>query len=180
MGSSVLVAIGLLGLLIIGAVVLLDRRLSALQTELARRDDVAELSRRLRELSAELDRDELSAPLAARITEFAEAERRLFAALAEVRGELSDLRRAAERRAAAEGLPAVPEPPDLGAVVREHLAARGFDRVAILSDLTRLVGREGRVVFEARRDGVMHKGHVGLADGEVVDEDVRAAYSAFP
>ena len=72
------------------------------------------------------------------------------------------------------------EPADIAHRVREHLQEQGFDSVQILSDLTRLEGRDGRVVFEARRHGAMHKGHVGLRDGAVVDEAVRAAYSAFP
>ena len=70
--------------------------------------------------------------------------------------------------------------PDVSQAVREHLLERGFDEVHILADLNRLEGRSGRVVFEGRRHGVMHKGHVSVQDGAVVDLSERAAYSAFP
>jgi hypothetical protein len=38
----------------------------------------------------------------------------------------------------------------------------------------------GRVLFEARRRGVIHKGHVLLAAGRVQSESVQSAYAAFP
>ena len=50
----------------------------------------------------------------------------------------------------------------------------------MLTDLSTLEGGTGRAVFEAHRDQVMHKGHVRLSGGAVVDTQARAAYTAFP
>jgi len=64
--------------------------------------------------------------------------------------------------------------------IREHLARLGFDDVHLLTDLESLPELSGRVVFEARRRGVLHKGYVQLAAGRVQSESVQSAYAAFP
>jgi hypothetical protein len=177
MTDVLLICFGVLALLSVGGVVVIDRRLGRLQKRLQPLEDLAPLAERVRGLSTELHRKELNERLAERLTELGDAQRRVSAALAQLQTEVADVSRSLERSAVAAEQPPSDE---LGERVRLHLAGRGYDHVAVLSDLTGLEGRSGRVVFEARRDGVMHKGHLALADGEIVDETVRAAYAAFP
>jgi len=177
-----------LAILFVGGIVLLDKRLGRIQKDLGRLDELSTLAQKVASLAGQLDRKEVSAQLAAKLTEVAESDQRMVAALAELSREVGELRRgadrvAAERRAAeqrAEQAPVPPPAPDLAELVADHLAQRGFDEVRIVSDLGTLQGSSGRVVFEAQRRGVLHKGHVRLNDGRVVDESVRAAYSTFP
>jgi hypothetical protein len=178
--EPVLIAIGGLGLLGLLGVVLLAKRIARLDVHLARLERLDEIDRRLRDLSAEFDRKELNSQLQSKMTEVTEANRRLAHALGQVRDEVAALRD--NLRGAADQPSATPAggPADVNQLVRGHLSGTGFEDVHILSDLNRLEGRSGRVVFEGRRGGVMHKGHVNLKDGLVVDENVRAAYAAFP
>ncbi|GJM20381.1 MAG: hypothetical protein DHS20C15_02960 [Planctomycetota bacterium] len=147
---------------------------------LARLDQLDALTERVQQLAHELDRRQLNAPLQAKLTELAETGERSRVAFMEVQERVAELGRLVDARLEAVTDTPAAGPADLAERVREHLRAQGFERVQILSDLTKLDGHDGRVVFEARRNGVMHKGHVGLRDGAVVDESVRAAYSAFP
>jgi len=177
-----------LAILFVGGVMLLDRRLGRIQKDLARLDELGTLAQKVASLTGQLDRKEVSAQLATKLTEVAEGEQRMVAALGELSREVTELRRgadrqAAERRAAeqrAELLPDPPPGPDLAELVADHLAHRGFEDVRLVSDLGALQGSSGRIVFEGQRQGVLHKGHVRLNDGRVVDESVRAAYSTFP
>jgi len=177
-----------LAILFVGGIMLLDRRLGRIQRDLARLDELATLSQKVASLAGQLDRKEVSAQLATKLTEVAESDQRMVAALGELTREVTELRRgadrmAAERRASEQRAEQLPEPapgPDLAERVADHLAQRGFDEVRLVSDLAGLQGSTGRVVFEAQRQGVLHKGHVRLNDGRVVDESVRAAYSTFP
>lgn len=175
--ETVLICFFALAALGVGAVVVLDRRIARLGERLARLDDIEGLSERVRGLSTELHRKELNEALASRLTELGEAQRRVTAALVELQGQVGDLQRSTERRAREAALPPADE---LSSRVRQHLADRGYAQVKVLSELGELRGRSGRVVFEARRDGVLHKGHLSLADGDIVDEQVRSAYQAFP
>ncbi|MFT7462528.1 MAG: hypothetical protein ACI9EF_000868 [Pseudohongiellaceae bacterium] len=177
-----------LAVLFVLGVVLLDRRLGRIQHDLRQLDELAKLSQKVASLTGLLDRNEVSAQLEAKLTEVAESEQRMVAAVGEVTREVAELRRggerqAAERRAAeqrAVELPPEPEPLDVAGLVADHLATAGFDEVRLVSDLGQLTGHTGRVVFEAQRRGVMHKGHVRLSDGRIVEQSVRAAYSTFP
>ena len=168
---AVLAALG------VGGVMLLDRRLTRVQERLARLDDLETLAERVRGLSTELHRKELNDRVQDKLTEVGEAQRRASAALVELQSQVAELVRGLEQRAEQR---AAPPAEDISERVRRQLDASGFDQVRILSDLGQLSGRSGRVVFEARRDGVVHKGHLSLADGEVVDETSRSAYAAFP
>jgi hypothetical protein len=169
---------GALAILFVGGVMVLDRRLGRIQRDLERLDELTGLAQRVASLAGQLDRKDVSAQLEAKLTEIAEGERRMVSALAEVTRELTEMRRAAERRAA-EQAPA-PPPSDAGSVVRDHLAGEGFDQVRLVTDPSSLEGRSGKVVFEAFRQGVLHKGHVQLSDGRVVDQSAQASYSTFP
>ncbi len=178
--EPVLIAVAALGLLGLLGVALLAKRLGQLESALGRLDRLEEIERRLGDLCAEFDRKELNTRLQAKMTEVTEANRRLAHAVDEVRLEVKELVDSSTQRQVALEASEADEPSSMAEVVRSHLQADGFDEVHILSDLTHLQGRSGRVVFEARRTGVMHKGHVNLKDGHVQDENVRAAYSAFP
>lgn len=173
-----------LAILFVVGVVVLDRRLGRVQQDLARLDELAALSQKVASLAGQLERKEVSAQLETKLTEVAESEQRMVAALGQLSREVTELRRSADRRAAerraAELPPSVDPAPDLATLVTDHLAEGGFDEVRLVSDPALLKGHSGRVVFEAQRRGVMHKGHVRIRDGRVVDESVRAAYSTFP
>lgn len=177
--DPVLVTLLALALVVVTGVLFLDRRMARLQAELSQLDALAELADRVKALAAELDRKELSARVQSKITEFTESNRRLTAALTELRQDLDEVRRSSELHSG--GGPEVGGgAPDLASVVRDHLSSGGYRRVQLLSDLTELQGLTGRIVFEASKDGAVHKGHVDLRDGAVVEESVRSAYSAFP
>jgi len=169
---------GALAILFVGAVLVLDRRLGRIQRDLDRFDELAGLPKRVVNLAGQLDRTAISGQLEAKLTEFAEAERRMVSSLAELTHEVSEMRRAAERWSAER--PPDPPPTDVGSVVRDHLSGRGFDEVRLVTDLATLQGNSGRIVFEALKQGVMHKGNVQLNDGRVVDESWQANYSTFP
>ena len=166
-----------LAVLVVGAVWVLDRRLQKVEAALDRLDELDTLGARIGALAAELDRKEASSQVQAKLTEVAEAERRLVAALGDVTRQVAELRRTTERQGRL--TPAAP-PPDLADVVQAHLAAEGFERVQVLTELSRIEGRSGRVAFEARKGGVMHKGHASVEEGRVVEENLQSAYSAFP
>lgn len=176
----VLIAIGALGLLGLMGVLLLAKRLGGLQGLLSPLDRLDEIERRLGDLSAEFDRKELNTLLQVKMTEVTEANRRLLHSVGELRLEVQEIKDATAQRGGALRSGEGGESPSLDVIVRSHLASNGFTEVQLLSDLASLHDQTGRVVFEARRAGVMHKGHVNLLEGRVVDENVRAAYSAFP
>jgi hypothetical protein len=146
----------------------LSRRLDKLRGELSRLDKLDALEQRLEALAAQVEQSEFSAALQAKLTEFSEANLKLASALAELR-----------QRIPAPKLSKAPggNPVD---VVREHLDRLGFEEVHLLTDLESLPELSGRVVFEARRRGVLHKGFVELAAGCVQSESVQSAYAAFP
>jgi DNA integrity scanning protein DisA with diadenylate cyclase activity len=178
--EPVLIAIGALGLLGLLGVLLIAKRVGRVEQALGRLDRLEEIDRRLGDLSAEFDRKELNSLLQAKMTEVTEANRRLVHSVDELRQDLQEIKDA-DRQVGLQPVSVVgDEPPAMDVVVRDHLEADGYTDIQVLSDLTHLNGNSGRLVFEARRAGVMHKGHVNLKDGRVTDENVRAAYSAFP
>lgn len=146
----------------------LSRRLDRMRGELARLDKLEALEQRMAALSAQLEQSEFSAALQARLSELAEANMKLASGLAELR-----------QRLPVGKAPRAPSshPAD---VVREHLGRLGFEDVHVLTDLETLPEQSGRVVFEARRRGVVHKGYVELAAGRVLNESAQSAYAAFP
>ena len=160
-----------LALLVLGLAAIgfgLSRRLDRVRAELARLDKLDALEKRVEALTAQLEQSEFSATLQSRLTEFTEANLKLAATLAELRQRLPGGK---------SFKPPASTPAD---AVREHLARLGFDEVHVLTDLETLPELSGRVVFEARRRGVLHKGHVQLAAGRVQSESVQSAYAAFP
>jgi hypothetical protein len=147
----------------------LSRRLEALRQRLELLDRLAVLEQRLDQLISQVERREFSAALSAKLTEFTEGHARLAAAVAELR------QQRVERRAT----PATPGT-DPGSIVHAHLERLGFEDVHLLTDPVSLVDGAGRIVFEARRRGVQHKGHLDLAGGKIVHESIQSAYSTFP
>ena len=134
-----LIAVVVLTLVVVGALVVLDRRLTGLAGELRRLDTVEELSDQVRQLAGELDRKELNAQVQSKITEFTESNRRMTSALDDLRQEFAELRRGSEARAEAAGARAdAAAGPDVATLVREHLADAGYEDVQVLSDLSRL------------------------------------------
>jgi hypothetical protein len=64
-----------------------------------------------------------------------------------------------------------------------RMLALGYERVQLvtpLSELEPLLGGEGAVTLEARRDGVSCKGRVKIKAGAIGDVQMQSAYSAFP
>ena len=146
----------------------LARRLDRMRTELSRLDRLDALDQRLEALAAQVEQTEIGAALQAKLTEFSEANLKLAAAMAELRQRLP----AASVVKAHGGNPAD--------VVGNHLARLGFEDLHVLTDIESLPEHTGRVVFEARRRGVLHKGYVELASGKVLTESIQSAYAAFP
>jgi len=73
------------------------------------------------------------------------------------------------------------------ALLAERIVSRmlslGYERVQLVTpqgELEALLGGEGLVVLEARRDGVSCKGRVKIKSGAIQDVQMQAAYSAFP
>ncbi|MHC5211638.1 MAG: hypothetical protein ACYTG2_13040 [Planctomycetota bacterium] len=147
----------------------LSRRLEQIRQRLETLDKVQVLEQRLDQLISQVERREFSAALSAKLTEFAEAHARLAASVAE-------LRQAHVERPARAEAPAT----DPAGVVHAHLRRLGFEDVHLLTELETLSDDSGRVVFEARRRGVQHKGHLELQDGKIVHESIQSAYSTFP
>jgi hypothetical protein len=120
-----------------------------------------------------VERREFSAALSAKLTEFTEAHARLAASVAGLRQERS------EQPAPPPG-PAGDRATGAAGAVQARLAQLGFEDVHVLTDVATLDAGSGRVVFEARRRGVQHKGHIELRAGVVVNESIQSAYSTFP
>ena len=146
-----------------------SRRLDRMRGELARLDKLEALEQRVAALATQLEQSELGGALQARVTELAEANLKLAAGLAELR-----------QRLPAAGKPVRAPATTPADAVREHLGRLGYDDVHVLTDLETLPQMSGRVVFEARRRGVLHKGYVELAAGRVQAESAQSAYAAFP
>jgi hypothetical protein len=73
------------------------------------------------------------------------------------------------------------------ALLSERIVTRmlslGYERVQLVTpqaELEPLLGGEGTVALEARRDGVSCKGRVKIKAGAIQDVQMQAAYSAFP
>jgi len=168
--QTLLIIVLALVLLLVAAALLLLRRLEALGARLAPLSRLADVDARVAALAGQVERREFSVALQAKLTELAESQARLAAAVAGLQEGLA---------AAPSARAALPDG-DLLGIVREHLVAQGFAGVCLLTDAGQLAGRSGRVAFEARRDGVLHKGHTQLQDGEIVDDTIRAAWATFP
>jgi hypothetical protein len=81
--------------------------------------------------------------------------------------------------------PRATEAAGLSERIVQRLLAHGFERVQVvptLAELEQLFDAEGahEVLVEARRNGVMCKGHVLVRDGVVVEVELKPAYSMFP
>lgn len=168
--QAVLVLAGVLALGIAVLAFITQRRLAAVQRALELLEQLPVMAERLDTLSERVERREFSAALSAKLTEVSESHRRLASSVTAL----------AQRVAGDTSAPGDEAAGDLAALVRRHLGRMGFEAIQILTDLDELDQGSGRVVFEARRLGVTHKGHVELLDGEVVGEQIRSAYSAFP
>jgi hypothetical protein len=77
--------------------------------------------------------------------------------------------------------------PPSGEVVGERvvnrLLAMGYRHVQVVTraeKLAELGRKDGEVLVEARRDGVLYKGRVVLRGGRLADVDMNPAYSIFP
>jgi predicted signal transduction protein with EAL and GGDEF domain len=170
MVQAVLILAGVLALGLVVLAVITQRRLAKVQSALEMLEQLPVMAERLDVLSERVERREFSAALSAKLTEVNESHARLEASVAALAQYVAgDVDEEDEDEA-----------DDLGTVVHRHLSRQGFDPIRILTDLGKLDDRSGRVVFEARRLGATHKGHLVLQDGEVVDEEMRSAYSAFP
>jgi hypothetical protein len=71
----------------------------------------------------------------------------------------------------------------LGERVVNRLLALGYERVQIVTrseKLHELGAKDGEVLVEARREGVLHKGRVVVRSGRIAEVEVHPAYSIFP
>ena len=95
------------------------------------------------------------------------------------------LQRAEESRArGSDGAALVPvAPPSIAERVVNRLLALGFERVEVVSrseTLAALSERDGEVWIEARRDGLLHKGRVRIAGGQIGAVELQPATAIFP
>ena len=84
-------------------------------------------------------------------------------------------------QATAVAVPASPE--SIGERVLNRLLVLGYEKVQIVTrqeKLAELARRDGEVLVEARRDGVLHKGRVVLRGGRLTSVEIHPAYSIFP
>jgi len=73
--------------------------------------------------------------------------------------------------------------PGIGERVTNRLLAMGYERVQIITrteKLAELASKDGEVLVEARREGVLHKGRVLMRGGRMSDVELHPAYSIFP
>lgn len=73
--------------------------------------------------------------------------------------------------------------PAIGERVTNRLLAMGYERVQIITrteKLAELASKDGEVMVEARREGVLHKGRVLMRSGRMGDVELHPAYSIFP
>ncbi len=71
----------------------------------------------------------------------------------------------------------------VGERVVNRLLALGFEQVQLITrpeKLQELGHRDGEVLVEAKRAGVLHKGRVSLRAGRLADVNMNPAYSIFP
>jgi hypothetical protein len=64
-----------------------------------------------------------------------------------------------------------------------RLLAMGFERIQIVTraeKLAELGARDGEVLVEARKGGVLHKGRVLVRTGRIANVELHPAYSIFP
>lgn len=78
----------------------------------------------------------------------------------------------------------VPARPDvLAERVTNRLLALGYERVQIVTRAEKLLelgAKDGEVLVEARRSGVLHKGRVLVRGGQLSEVEMNPAYSIFP
>jgi len=80
----------------------------------------------------------------------------------------------------------VPAPPfadALGERIVNRMLALGYERVQIVTGADKLSGlatKDGEVLVEARRDGVLHKGRMVVRTGRLADLEIHPTYSIFP
>ncbi len=78
---------------------------------------------------------------------------------------------------------AVPAPGALGESAVNRLIALGYERVQLVTrseKLAELGAKDGEILVEARRDGVLHKGRVLVRAGRIANVEMHPAYSIFP
>ena len=80
-------------------------------------------------------------------------------------------------------LVASPSAEAVGERVVNRLLVMGYDEVQVITraeKLLELMHKDGEVLVEARRDGVLYKGRVLLRGGRLSDVELNPAYSIFP
>jgi len=108
-----------------------------------------------------------------------DAQRRLEDALI---GTVEALRRS-DGRPSDELVPAPPFADTLGERIVNRMLALGYERVQIVTHsdkLAELASKDGEVLVEARRDGVLHKGRMIVRTGRLADLEIHPTYSIFP
>ncbi len=67
--------------------------------------------------------------------------------------------------------------------VLNRLLALGYDQIHLVTgadELAELAARDGEVLIEAKKDGVLHKGRVLVRSGRLANVELNPAYSIFP
>ena len=78
---------------------------------------------------------------------------------------------------------AIPAGDGIGERAVNRLLALGYERVQLVTraeKLAELSTRDGEILVEARRDGVLNKGRVLVREGRIANVELHPAYSIFP
>jgi len=78
---------------------------------------------------------------------------------------------------------AAPAGDGLGERAVNRLLAMGYERIQLVTrheKLLELVARDGEILVEAQKAGVLHKGRVLVRSGRIANVELHPAYSIFP
>lgn len=78
---------------------------------------------------------------------------------------------------------AAPAGDGLGERAVNRLIAMGYERIQLVTrheKLLELVARDGEILVEANKSGVLHKGRVLVRSGRIANVELHPAYSIFP
>jgi hypothetical protein len=78
---------------------------------------------------------------------------------------------------------AAPAGDGLGERAVNRLIAMGYERIQLVTrheKLLELVARDGEILVEANKAGVLHKGRVLVRSGRIANVELHPAYSIFP
>lgn len=173
--TLVLVLVGIVGTVGVWMLVRVVRDLRGSSARLEALDELKILVRKLVEDRDDLDLRRLEHVL----VDLRDTQKRLEDSLVRA----IESARKADREGSQEVLHPHSVAESLGERVLNRLLAMGYTRVHVVTrpeKVLELVNKDGEILVEARRDGVLHKGRVLVRGGRLADVEINPAYSIFP